>query len=66
MPAADKKPTGKKKTALAKSAPPASATPAVPAGPDPIVVLSYQLGMYVLSWLGCPMHCPLPRFGQCF
>jgi hypothetical protein len=53
MPAAKKKPATKKKAAATKAAPTAASPAASPAGPDPGVVLGYQLGKS-LFWQASP------------
>jgi hypothetical protein len=53
MPAAKKKPATKKKAAATKAAPTAASPAASPAGPDPVVVLGYQLGKS-LFWRASP------------
>lgn len=52
MPAAKKTPASKKKGAATKTALAAASPAASPAGPDPIVVLGYQLGNVLVFFAG--------------
>lgn len=54
MPAAKKKPATKKEAAAAKKTAPTAVPAASPAGPDPVVVLGYQLGNVLVFWMASP------------